>query len=280
MSGAATNTVVAGPGSLMAVPLPTSSFSVGCWVGTSWLWPKLRPGAPVTVGDDGGGLPVVGGWTGTGAGASPGGRAWASWIFGVDGCAATAAGGSSEPGCVPMVGVNEADTIGVRGGIAATVGGSEPAAFLASPGGAAAIAAAAAAGGTAACGAGVPAAGFCGAAAGLLADMVVDAGVAVMSRTMPAARSASRRLRSSETLSVGDVRDAFLAVALVFCGLGCALGGGWLSPSIAWASRRLGCSAKASAAASASDALARRQIDKVDAWPREGVIAARSGSSG
>jgi len=39
----------------------------------------------------------------------------------------------------------------------------------------------------------------------------------------------------------------FLAVALVFCGLGCALGGGWLSPSIAWASRWLGCSAKASA---------------------------------
>jgi len=43
-------------------------------------------------------------------------------------------------------GVNEADTIGVRGGIAATVGGSEPAAFLASHGGAAAITAAAAAG--------------------------------------------------------------------------------------------------------------------------------------
>src|SRR5438105_407363 len=122
ISGAATNTVVAGPGSLIAVPLLTSSFNVGCWVGTSWLWAKLRLGAPVTFG--GGGLPVVGGWIGTGAG----GRAWASWIFGAGAFgagAAIATGGGSEPGCVSMVGVKEADTTGGRGGMAGTVGGSE-----------------------------------------------------------------------------------------------------------------------------------------------------------
>ena len=107
MSGAATNTVVAGPGSFIAVPLFTSSFSVGCWVGTSWLWAKLRLGAPVAFGDGDGGLPVVGGWIGTGAGAGAGGRAWASWIFGAGACgsgAATAAGGGSEPGCVATPG--------------------------------------------------------------------------------------------------------------------------------------------------------------------------------
>src|SRR5216684_4342500 len=117
ISGAATNTVVAGPGSLIAVPLLTSRFSVGCWVGTSWLWAKLRLGAPVTFGDGGGGLPAVGGCTGTGAGGG--------------GCgAAMAAGGGCAPGCVSTVGVSEAETIGGRGGTVATVGGSEPAAFL------------------------------------------------------------------------------------------------------------------------------------------------------
>ena len=41
----ATNTVVAGPGSLIAVPFWTSSVSVGCCGGTTWLWAKGRPGA-------------------------------------------------------------------------------------------------------------------------------------------------------------------------------------------------------------------------------------------
>src|SRR5262249_55426085 len=100
-----------------------------------------------------------------------------------------AAGGGCTPGGGPMLGVSDVATIGDRGGMAATVGGSEPVAFLASSG-AATAAAAAAARGTAACGAGV-------------------AVVEEMSRTTPAARSASRRLRSSETLSVGEVRDAF-----------------------------------------------------------------------
>src|SRR5579862_6130202 len=127
MSGAATNTVVAGPGSLMAVPLPTSRFSVGCCVGTSWLWAKARLGAPGPVTDGGGGLPAVGGWTGTGdgpgtgAGPGAGGRAWASWIFGAGGCfgvTSTATGAGSAPGWVLTVGVSEADTTGDRGGIA------------------------------------------------------------------------------------------------------------------------------------------------------------------
>src|SRR5258708_4814856 len=109
-----------------------------------------------------------------------------------------------------MVGVSEADTIGLRGGIAATVGGSEPAVFLVSAGNVTANAAAAAAGGNAVGCAGAPNAGFCGrtAAVTLLAGVAAGAGAAVISRTSPAARTASRRLRSSETLSVGDVRDA------------------------------------------------------------------------
>lgn len=127
-----------------------------------------------------------------------------------------------------MVGVNEADTIGERGGMAATVGGAEP--------GAVASAAPVAAKGTIGCCTGVRGPGVCGGAAAvvvLIAGVAVGAGVAVISRTIPAARSASRRFRSSETLSVGEVRDAFLANDLAFCGLGCTLGGGWLSPSMA-----------------------------------------------
>src|SRR5260221_5274184 len=157
-----------------------------------------------------------------------------------------------------MVGVNEAETIGGRAGMAATVGGSEP--------GAAAIAAAAVASGTTGCCTGARGPGVCGSAAAvvLIAGVAVGAGVTVISRTTPAARSASRRLRSSETLSVGEVREAFLADGLGFCGLGCTLGGGWLSPSIAWASRRVGWNAKASEAASATEAPAPRQIDNGD----------------
>src|SRR5476651_542149 len=86
MTGAATNTVVAGPGSLIAVPLLTSSASVGCWVGTTWLCAKARLGAPVVTTGVGGvveGLAgaVLGGAgrTGTGAGAGAGGVACA-WV--------------------------------------------------------------------------------------------------------------------------------------------------------------------------------------------------------
>ena len=69
MSGAATNTVAAGPGSLSAVPLLTSSVSVGASVGTSWLWPNGRPLAPpVTTGAGADGAATGGGWIGTGAG--------------------------------------------------------------------------------------------------------------------------------------------------------------------------------------------------------------------
>src|SRR5258708_2313756 len=58
MSGAATNTVAAGPGSLSAVPLLTSSVSVGASVGTSWLWPNGRPDAPPAGGARGPGGPA------------------------------------------------------------------------------------------------------------------------------------------------------------------------------------------------------------------------------
>src|SRR5260370_665422 len=62
MSGAATNTVAAGPGSLSAVPLLTSSVSVGASVGTSWLWPNGRPDAPpLTTGAGGAPGPPAGG---------------------------------------------------------------------------------------------------------------------------------------------------------------------------------------------------------------------------
>src|SRR5260370_6917164 len=79
MSGAATITVAAGPGSLSAVPLLTSSVSVGASVGTSWLWPNARPDAPPAGGAGWPGGPAIGGWIGTGAGAGggPGVRAWA-----------------------------------------------------------------------------------------------------------------------------------------------------------------------------------------------------------
>src|ERR1700730_17155474 len=78
MSGAATNTVAAGPGSLSAVPLLTSSVSVGASVGTSWLWPNGRPDAPLLGGAGGPGGPAAGGWIGTGAGAG-GGTGVGAW---------------------------------------------------------------------------------------------------------------------------------------------------------------------------------------------------------
>src|SRR5262249_62295774 len=90
MSGAATNTVEAGPGSLSAVPLLTSSVSVGGSVGTTVLWPNGRPAAPAT----GGGLAgwagglVVGGWIGTGAGG----------VGACANCAGGAAGGRAAVG--------------------------------------------------------------------------------------------------------------------------------------------------------------------------------------
>ena len=79
MSGAATNTVAAGPGSLSAVPLLTSSVSVGASVGTSWLWPNGRPDAP-GAGDAGWpGGPASGGGIGTGTGAGDGGAGVGAW---------------------------------------------------------------------------------------------------------------------------------------------------------------------------------------------------------
>jgi hypothetical protein len=178
-----------------------------------------------------------------------------------------------------MVGVSEAETMGRRGGIAATVGGSDAMPFLASAADVTASVAAAAAGGKVDC-APIAGAGGDDAAVVLTAGAAVEAGAVVISRTTPAARSASRRLRSSETLSVGEARDVFLAAGLVFCGLGCALGGCWVSLSIVCASTRVGCNAKASEAASARVALARRHIVGFETLARKGVIAARSGSSG
>jgi hypothetical protein len=143
--------------------------------------------------------------------------------------------------------------IGARVGIAATVGGREST--------------------------GVAAASF---TAGAMAEGAVSAAAGaarpaggLSERTTEAARSASRRLRSSETLSVAVVRDAFLA------GAG-ALGLVWTrSGSLIWtcASSSEGWNVKASDAISATDEPARRHAEgRVCA--NEGVIAARSGKCG
>src|SRR5262245_2408046 len=123
----------------------------------------------------------------------------------------------------PMSGVSEALVIGARGGMAATVGGSEPAP-LASAG--VTPAGLVWADLTSKDGAGGWAAEATGGAAtdAAAAGAVVGAGAAVISRTSWAARSASRRLRSSDTVSLGCWRDAFLTFAGF--GLGCALAGG------------------------------------------------------
>src|SRR5882672_1398925 len=89
MSGAATNTVEAGPGSFSAVPLLTSSVSVGGSVGTIWLWANGRPGAP-PVAAGGLGVPAAGGWIGTGAGEGVG--AWANCGRGATGCGRSTTG--------------------------------------------------------------------------------------------------------------------------------------------------------------------------------------------
>src|SRR6187431_2818521 len=70
MSGAATNTVAAAPGSLIIVPLFCSRTSVGACGGTTWLWPNWRDGAVplVTTGARG----VPGGWMGVGTGTGTG----------------------------------------------------------------------------------------------------------------------------------------------------------------------------------------------------------------
>jgi hypothetical protein len=107
-------------------------------------------------------------------------------------------------------------------------------------------------------------------------DMTAGAAMgdaAVIARTARSARSASRRLRSSETLSVGLWRDtAFLAGT---CGVSL---GGALSGSLIWtcASNSEGWSVKASDAASASDEPTRRQAGALDARANDGLIAARS----
>src|SRR6202163_1900597 len=227
MSGAATNTVAAGPGSLSAVPLLTSSVSVGASVGTTWLWPNGRPAAPpVTTGAGGDGAATGGGWIGTGAGDGVG--AWANCGAGADGV--TAAGGCAGVAWPTPASVSEALTIGARGGMAATVGGSESTADLVS----AALASTAL---------------LSGISAGVAASGAAMAGDEFIARTACAARSDSRRLRSSETLSVAVCRDAaFLAGA---CGLGLV---GTLSGSLIWtcASTSEGWKEKASDAASAS----------------------------
>src|SRR6266851_666088 len=246
MSGAATNTVAAGPGSLSAVPLLTSSVSVGASVGTSWLWPNGRPDAPpLTTGAGGPDGPAAGGGIGTGAGVGVGGGtgvgAWANC-----GC-----GGLAPCWPPPTSAVSDALTIGARGGMAACVGGIRSMAGLSSI-------ALASIGRLSPCVA-------AGAAAG--AD-------AFIARTACAARSDSRRLRSSETLSVAVCRDtAFLAGAG-----GRALGGGALSGSLIWtcASNSEGWNAKASDAASASDQPTRRQAGALDARANDRLIAARS----
>src|SRR5580704_2879528 len=225
MSGAATNTVAAGPGSLSAVPLLTSSVSVGASVGTSWLWPNGRPDAP----------PLT-----TGAGGGTGVGAWAN-------CGEV---GAAPCWPAPPSAVSDALTIGARGGMAACVGGIRSTAGLSSI-------ALASTGRPSPCGA-------AGAAMG---------GGAVIARTACSARSASRRLRSSETLSVGLWRDtAFLAGTS-----GAALGGA-LSGSLIWtcASTSEGCTAKASDAASASDEPARRQANGLGAQANDRLIAAHS----
>src|SRR5262249_53292254 len=126
MSGAATNTVEAGPGSLSAVPLLTSSVSVGGSVGTTVLWPNGRPAAPATGGGLAGGL-VVGGWIGTGAGGvgacancGGGGAGVRSAVGGATGIGGAIAG---DGGASPTSGVSDARMIRARGGMAATVGG-------------------------------------------------------------------------------------------------------------------------------------------------------------
>src|SRR4249919_2426860 len=114
MSGAATNTVAAGPGSLSAVPLLTSSVSVGASVGTSWLWPNGRPAAPpVTTGAGGEGAAIGGGWIGTGdgdGGAGDGVGACTNCVGGPDGV--TAAGGDAGGAWPTPRSVSEALTIG------------------------------------------------------------------------------------------------------------------------------------------------------------------------
>src|SRR5918994_2794145 len=130
MSGAATKTVEAGPGSLSAVPLLTSSVSVGASVGTIWLWANGRPGAPpVTAGWLG--VPAAGGWIGTGAG--PGVGAWANFGRGAAGCGcstivggAAAGGGETRSGWPRSTpGVSAALAIGARGGVGAAGAGRE-----------------------------------------------------------------------------------------------------------------------------------------------------------
>jgi hypothetical protein len=146
--------------------------------------------------------------------------------------------------------VSDALTIGARGGMAASVGGIRSTAGLSSI--------------------------DLASTGRLLPCMTAGAAMgddAVIARTACSARSASRRLRSSETLSVGLWRDtAFLAGA---CG---AILGAGRSGSLIWtcASSSEGWSAKASDTASASDEPARRQAGALDAEANDGLIAARS----
>src|SRR5690242_9854986 len=149
-------------------------------------------------------------------------------------------------------GVSDAVTTGARGGIAATVAGSAAGAVDAGAGAVAAVFA----------GTEVAA----GAAAGVTAP--------VISRTTWAARSASRRLRSSETLSVAVCRDfrACLGWAL---GLAVSLCGA--ASSDAWASARYGCMTKAIDAANASEAPIWRPLRTIGAREGMGIMATRLG---
>src|SRR3954452_23252218 len=184
MSGAATNTVEAAPGSLIAVPLFISRVSVGCCGGTTWLWANGRPGAPDTV-DCAGVAPGGVGWTGTGRACTS--RICAGGATVSDDGVASCAGGA-DTACAgdgtATVGVKAAVTTGARAGKA------------------------------------VGAAWACGFASAALAstDLAAAGSAVVGAGAAPAVifatRSASRRLSSSATLSVGVVRECFFAAGL------------------------------------------------------------------
>src|SRR6185295_14101716 len=120
ISGAATNTVEAAPGSLIAVPLLTSSVSVGCCGGTTWLCANGRLGAPVTDGGAGA-APGVGG-IGTGCGRACASRVWGACVS--ESAVGSGAGTVGETtGGMPIVGVSEAFTTDARCDRAIAAGG-------------------------------------------------------------------------------------------------------------------------------------------------------------
>src|SRR5436190_19136595 len=234
MSGAATNTVEAAPGNLIAVPLLTSRVSVGCCGGTTWLCANGRPDAPLTDGGAGA-APGAVGWIGVG------GRACTSRICGagVAGASAVATGGGGRP------------TVGVRAALTVVARAGKAIAGLVSTG----LASADLASGS------LTSAAF--------VSVLADAAGAASSAAL-AVRSASRRLSSSATLSVGVTLCAgfFLAV------LGLAWAG--TSGSLATCSiTSVDWKAKPREAASASTAPMRRQAGGRPAGRENDFIVAR-----